>query len=300
MRPPDSALAAAVTRHNPGKYVSPSSGSGRVEKDVEIFVAVLAHPIRGHRFHVVDESGRELPERRQGRLQFTGPSATAGYHDNPRATRDLFDGDWLETSDLAYVAGGGVYLTGRIKDVVIRGGRNIHPHELEAAIGDLPGTFHMIRRAVNMLVPSSAPAGFDTRCATVRVPARMRGRPRIGRPRDRPCRDRPDRLRTGSPPSLPPRSIRPTVRCLPRSPRFSGPGLLGVVRRVDAVVNLDSGVCPGELSCDDIVGEREEPQRLGSRRRRAPKSGTALATSRNSCARPGRWSMRKPLPHSSQ
>ncbi len=119
-----------------------------------IEVVACGSPLPGHQFRVVDESGREVPERRQGRLQFTGPSATVGYHDNAQATRDLFDGDWLETGDLAYVAGGEVYPTGRIKDVIIRGGRNIHPHELEAAIGDLPG----IRRGC---VAAFAAAGPD-------------------------------------------------------------------------------------------------------------------------------------------
>ncbi len=55
-------------------------------------------------------------------------------------------------------------------------------------------------------------------------PAPRRGRPQIGRPRGRPYDGRPGGLRTGSPPSPPPRSIRPTVRRLPRSPRLSGPG----------------------------------------------------------------------------
>ena len=53
---------------------------------------------------------------------------------------------------------------------------------------------------------------------------RGRGRPPIDRPRSRPYDGRPGGLRTGSPPSPPPRSIRPTVRRLPRSPRLSGPG----------------------------------------------------------------------------
>ncbi len=119
-----------------------------------IEVVACGSPLPGHQFRVVDESGREVPERRQGRLQFTGPSATVGYHENAEATRGLFDGDWLETGDLAYIAGGEVYPTGRIKDVIIRGGRNIHPHELEAAIGDLPG----IRRGC---VAAFAAAGPD-------------------------------------------------------------------------------------------------------------------------------------------
>ena len=118
-----------------------------------IEVVACGSPLPGHQFRVVDESGREVPERRQGRLQFTGPSATAGYHDNAQATRELFDGDWLETGDLAYIAGGEVYPTGRIKDVIIRGGRNIHPHELEAVIGDLPG----IRRGCVAVFAAAGP-----------------------------------------------------------------------------------------------------------------------------------------------
>ena len=118
-----------------------------------IEVVACGSPLPGHQFRVVDDSGREVPERRQGRLQFNGPSSTVGYHENAEATRDLFDGDWLETGDLAYVAGGEVYLTGRIKDIIIRGGRNIHPHELEAAVGDLPG----IRRGCVAVFAAAGP-----------------------------------------------------------------------------------------------------------------------------------------------
>ena len=125
--------------------------------DDAIEVVACGSPLPGHQFRVVDESGREVPERRQGRLQFTGPSATVGYHENARATRDLFDGDWLEAGDLAYVAGGEVYPTGRIKDVIIRGGRNIHPHELEAAIGNLPG----IRRGCVAVFAAAGPGRAD-------------------------------------------------------------------------------------------------------------------------------------------
>lgn len=96
-------------------------------------------PLPGHQVRVVDAQDRELPERREGRLQFNGPSATSGYYRNGEETRKLFRGDWLETGDLAYLAAGEVYLTGRIKDIIIRGGRNIYPHELEEVVGNIPG-----------------------------------------------------------------------------------------------------------------------------------------------------------------
>ncbi|MSO54994.1 MAG: acyl-phosphate glycerol 3-phosphate acyltransferase [Rhodospirillales bacterium] len=96
-------------------------------------------PLPGHQIRIVDTAGRELPERRQGRLQFLGPSATRGYFRNPEATAKLFDGTWLESGDLAYVAGGDVYITGRVKDMIIRAGRNIYPAEIEAAVGMVDG-----------------------------------------------------------------------------------------------------------------------------------------------------------------
>ena len=73
----------------------------------------------------------ELPERQEGRLQFRGPSATKGYFQNPEKTRALFDGSWLETGDRGYIAGGDVFVTGRIKDLIKRAGRNIIRKKLE-------------------------------------------------------------------------------------------------------------------------------------------------------------------------
>lgn len=96
-------------------------------------------PLPGHEIRIVDDTGREVGERIVGRLQFRGPSATSGYYRNPEETRKLFDGDWLNSGDIAYLAAGDVYLTSRAKDVIIRGGRNLYPYELEEAIGDLTG-----------------------------------------------------------------------------------------------------------------------------------------------------------------
>ena len=100
---------------------------------------VSGRPIAKHQVRIVDDHGHELPERRQGRLQFRGPSTTSGYFRNPGKSKELFDGEWLESGDLAYMAGGEVYITGRIKDVIIRAGRNIYPDELEKAVGEIEG-----------------------------------------------------------------------------------------------------------------------------------------------------------------
>jgi 1-acyl-sn-glycerol-3-phosphate acyltransferase len=96
-------------------------------------------PLPGHEIRVVDARQRELSERHQGRLQFRGPSATRGYFRNADKTRELFVGDWLDSGDLAYVAGGEIFVTGRVKDMIIRAGRNIYPQEVEAAVGKVEG-----------------------------------------------------------------------------------------------------------------------------------------------------------------
>ncbi len=96
-------------------------------------------PLPGHPIRIVDDAGNELGERIEGRLEFKGPSATRGYFRNPRQTERLFHGDWLDTGDRAYVAAGDVYITGRVKDIVIRGGRNLYPQEIEEAVGAVDG-----------------------------------------------------------------------------------------------------------------------------------------------------------------
>ena len=110
-------------------------------------------PLPGHQIRIVDDGGRELPDRREGRLQFKGPSATSGYYRNPDKTRELFHDGWLDSGDLAYIAGGEVYLTSRVKDIIIRGGRNVYPHELEDAVSGIAG----IRRACTAVFGSKDP-----------------------------------------------------------------------------------------------------------------------------------------------
>ncbi|MER2582830.1 MAG: 1-acylglycerol-3-phosphate O-acyltransferase [Candidatus Competibacter sp.] len=122
-------------------------------------------PIPGHQIRIVDDQGRELPERREGRLEFKGPSATAGYYRNPEATRKLFPhgDDWLDSGDRAYLANGDLYLTGRVKDLIIRGGRNLYPYELEQAVGEISG----IRKGCVAAFASSDPTTGTERLVVV-------------------------------------------------------------------------------------------------------------------------------------
>ena len=116
-------------------------------------------PLPGHQVRVLGATGFELGERQEGRLEFRGPSSTSGYYRNPEETRRLFDGEWLDTGDYAYLAGGEIFLTGRVKDLIIRGGRNVYPYELEQAVGGIPG----VRRGCVAVFGSADPAAGTER-----------------------------------------------------------------------------------------------------------------------------------------
>lgn len=116
-------------------YAVAASGQ---EQNVLRFVA-CGRPLPGHEIRIADEAGRELPDRMEGNIQFRGPSSTAGYYRNPQATAALLRDGWLDSGDMGYIAGGDLYISGRRKDMIIRGGRNLYPQELEEAVGSLQG-----------------------------------------------------------------------------------------------------------------------------------------------------------------
>lgn len=111
----------------------------REDDEAALEFVACGQPLPGYEIRCVDEAGREAPERREGRIEFRGPSATSGYYRNPEATRELFRDGWLDTGDLGYIADGEIFITSRVKDLIIRAGRNIYPYEVEEAVGELEG-----------------------------------------------------------------------------------------------------------------------------------------------------------------
>jgi 1-acyl-sn-glycerol-3-phosphate acyltransferase len=109
------------------------------EEEDALEIASCGLPLPGHEIRIVDDAGRELPDRRVGRIQFRGPSSTRGYFRNPEADKGLFRDGWLESGDLGYMAGGEIFVSGRTKDVLIRAGRHFFPYEVEEAVGAIPG-----------------------------------------------------------------------------------------------------------------------------------------------------------------
>ena len=103
-------------------------------------LARLGRPVPGLSIRVCDpDTGAQLGERAVGELEIRGASVTPGYYRDADATAAAFHDGWLRTGDLAYLVDGELVVCGRMKDVIILGGRNVHPQDVERAVAGIEG-----------------------------------------------------------------------------------------------------------------------------------------------------------------
>jgi len=102
-------------------------------------IGTSGRPPAGMELEIVDEDGRPVPPGREGRLLFRGISVFTGYLNNAKATAEAFDDDgWFETGDTAMIDDEGyLVITGRVKDIINRGGIKYHPKEIEDLVSRL-------------------------------------------------------------------------------------------------------------------------------------------------------------------
>jgi fatty-acyl-CoA synthase len=116
----------------------PASASGDAAATRSL--ALLGRPVPGLEFRICDPgSDRSMREREVGELEIRGTSVTPGYYRHPEATEAAFHDGWLRTGDLAYLVDGELVICGRIKDVIIVGGRNVFPEDVERAVAAVDG-----------------------------------------------------------------------------------------------------------------------------------------------------------------
>jgi malonyl-CoA/methylmalonyl-CoA synthetase len=110
-------------------------------------------PLPGIEMRVVDDAGSELPDGQNGEIVVRGPQVFAGYRGDDEATAESFyEGGWFRTGDVGRVdpADGWLSITGRAKDLIISGGMNVYPREVELALEEADG----VSRAAVLGVPS--------------------------------------------------------------------------------------------------------------------------------------------------
>jgi acyl-CoA synthetase (AMP-forming)/AMP-acid ligase II len=95
----------------------------------------IGRPLPGVKISIQDPEGRELPQGQAGEICIQGPNVMLGYWKNAEATRETLRGGWLHSGDVGFFdADGFLHLTDRIKDLIIKGGENISPREIEDAL----------------------------------------------------------------------------------------------------------------------------------------------------------------------
>src|SRR4051812_37950236 len=144
-------------RHHAGHKAAPDGNGGPALEGVNCGRTFL-----GQERSLQDDDGRLPPGRQVGELCFRGPSVAAGYWENPEATKAAFRDGWLRTGDLGYVVGGEVYVSGRIKDILIVNGRNYYPQGIEWVVDEIPG----VRRGSSVVFTRPGKASEEVVVAT--------------------------------------------------------------------------------------------------------------------------------------
>ena len=106
----------------------------------EVVIMLSAgRPLSNVRVRVLDEQRRDLPERSVGEIALSSDCMLSGYYNRPDLTTQSFFEGYFLTGDMGYQADGELYVTGRRKDLIIVGGKNVHPQDLEALAAEVPG-----------------------------------------------------------------------------------------------------------------------------------------------------------------
>ncbi len=109
------------------------------EGDDQLEMVSAGRPIPNSRVRILDDARRELPERHIGEIAVLSDCMLTGYYNRKDLTEKTFHEGWYLTGDLGYLANGEVYVTGRKKDLIIVGGKNVYPQDLEELAGQVEG-----------------------------------------------------------------------------------------------------------------------------------------------------------------
>jgi acyl-CoA synthetase (AMP-forming)/AMP-acid ligase II len=96
-------------------------------------------PLANTRIRILDEKGRDLPDKVIGEIALQSDCMLTGYYHRPDATHKAIKDGWYLTGDYGYTLNGEVFVAGRKKDMIIIGGKNVYPQDLETLAYEVPG-----------------------------------------------------------------------------------------------------------------------------------------------------------------
>ena len=129
----------AVITSDLGTQDKGSVSGCRIEDSKELRRRTVGRMLPGNKVRLLDEQGKEVADGEPGILYFRGPHAPAGYYRDEELTATVFDKEgWCTTEDIVKFDEGCLWILGRAKDMVIRGGQNIYPAEIEGLLNEHP------------------------------------------------------------------------------------------------------------------------------------------------------------------
>ena len=135
----EKAFGAVITSDLGTQDMGSVSGC-RVEDPKELRRRTVGRMLPGNEVRLMREDGKEVPPGEPGILYFRGPHAPAGYYRDEELTATVFDENgWTSTGDIVKFDQDCLWILGRAKDMIIRGGQNIYPAEIEGLLNEHPG-----------------------------------------------------------------------------------------------------------------------------------------------------------------
>jgi len=104
-----------------------------------VIMVSAGKPLENTSVRIVDEQGNELPERHLGEIVLQSNCMLTGYYHREDATQKAMLAGWFKTGDLGYLADGELYISGRKKDLIIVGGKNVYPQDIESVVNEIEG-----------------------------------------------------------------------------------------------------------------------------------------------------------------
>jgi len=134
-------IESAVTVDSIDRLALQSEGIARPLAAADTTVNMLSNgrPIPNCKVKIVDEARNDLPERRLGEVALQSDFMLTGYYHRDDLTQKVFQDGWYLTGDLGYMANGELYVTGRKKDLIIVGGKNVYPQDIEEIASSVDG-----------------------------------------------------------------------------------------------------------------------------------------------------------------
>lgn len=128
-----------LDRISQSAYLSKRIAQPAAPEEPALTMVSAGPPIRNTVLRILDDHFGELPERHIGEIALQSNCMLTGYYHRTDATEKSFHQGWFLTGDLGYLADGEVFITGRKKDLIIVGGKNIYPQDLENLTSEVPG-----------------------------------------------------------------------------------------------------------------------------------------------------------------